>query len=135
MAYRYLIYATGTSYATTVKRESAINNPSAFEASLYTDFVIPEIQPLYLWRVTGGTTVVPNLDSIILAYEQSIAPPPTQSDLVTYGELTGETINKIDKVTGANLKIPVFNSTGNLQSSGYSVPQLTGLTKIGRAHV
>ncbi len=50
MAFRYLIYSTGTTYATTIVRESATNNPGAFEASHYTDFVIPEIQPLYCFN-------------------------------------------------------------------------------------
>jgi hypothetical protein len=59
MASRYLIYSTGTTYADTIVRESAIDDPAAFQASLLSDFVIPEIQPLYLWRVTGGTTAVP----------------------------------------------------------------------------
>lgn len=128
MAYRYLIYATGTTYATTIKRESATNNPGAFEASLYTDFVIPEIQPLYLWRVTGGTDVVPNIDSNIFEYGQSIAPPAQPTDLVTYSELTGNTANKIDKVTGQASKLAVFTADGNVQSGGYTIPELTGLT-------
>ena len=35
MALRYLIYSTGTTYAETIVRESAINNPGAYEASLH----------------------------------------------------------------------------------------------------
>jgi hypothetical protein len=131
MAYRYLFYSTGTTYASTVVRESASSTPLAGEKSFYTDFMIPEIQPLYLWRVdnlTVPTTLLPNTDSNVNAYELAVSPPPTSDDLVTYGELTGSTANKIDKVSGANTKIPVFNSAGNLLSSGYSVPQLTGLT-------
>ena len=62
MAFRYLIYSTGTTYADTIIRESATDNPGANEASLFSDFIIPEIQPLYLWRVTGSTDVVPNID-------------------------------------------------------------------------
>jgi hypothetical protein len=45
MAYRYLIYSTGTTYSGTIVRESATNNPGVNEASLYSEFVIPEIQP------------------------------------------------------------------------------------------
>ena len=75
MAFRYLIYSTGTTYAETIVRESVVDDPGVNEASLFTDFVIPEIQPLYLWRVTGGTTVVPNIDSNIEDYLNTTNPP------------------------------------------------------------
>jgi hypothetical protein len=128
MAYRYLIYSTGTTYATTIVRESATNNPGVNEASLYTDFVIPEIQPLYLWRVTGGVNVVPNTDANISAYEEAIAPPASPDDLVTYGELTGATTTKIDKVLGVSGQVPVFSADGNIEDSGFSIAGISGLT-------
>ena len=133
MAYRYLIYSTGTTYSGTILKDNGVvvPSPSANTASFYTDFVIPEIQPLYLWQVNNAvtpTTLIPNTDAKITNYENATAPAPQPNDLVDYSELTGATALKIDKVTGANLKIPVFNAGGNLQSSGYSVPELTGLT-------
>ena len=123
MAFRYLIYSTGTPYAGTILRESATNNPGANEASLNSDFVIPAIQPLYLWQVDDGD-VIPNTDSNINLYEVEIAPAPTPQDLINYGEVTGITSTKIDKVTGFAGKIPVFNVGGNLQNSGYSPAEL-----------
>lgn len=134
MAFRYLIYSTGTTFATTIVRESATNNPGANEASFYTDFIIPEIQPLYLWRVdnaTTPTTVIPNTDANISAYLQSVAPPPSYDDYVIYGQLTGITENKIDTVTGATNQVPIFTSDGNLLGSGYTIDQLTGGTGGG----
>lgn len=128
MAFRYLIYSTGTTFAETIVRESATDNPGANEASLYTDFVIPEIQPLYLWRVTGGTTVVPNTDSNITLYLQSIAPTPTPEDDASIGFVTGITSQKIDKVTGATGNIGIFIADGNLEDSGYAISDLTGGT-------
>ena len=127
MAYRYLIYSTGTTYATTIVRESATNNPGVNEASYYTDFLIPEIQPLYLWRVNNGVTptnVIPNTDSNINNYETATALPPQPEDLITYGEVTGITNTKIDKVTGFTGKLPVFTVNGNLQNSGYTPAEL-----------
>ena len=125
MAYRYLIYSTGTTYATTIVRESAINNPGVNEASLYTDFLIPEIQPLYLWRVTGGVNVVPNTDSNINNYETATAPPPQSNDAITYGEVTGITNTKIDKiVTGTTTNIPIISAGGNLIDSGYNIADI-----------
>lgn len=131
MAYRYLIYSTGTTYSSTILRESATDNPGVNEASYYTDFIIPEIQPLYLWRVnnvTIPTNVIPNTDANISAYESSTAPPSAPDDLVTYGELTGATENKIDKVSGATDNIAIFDVNGGLQDGGYTIPELTGLT-------
>lgn len=128
MAFRYLIYSTGTTYAETIVRESATNNPGVNEASLYSDFIIPEIQPLYLWRVTGGTTVVPNTDANINAYLDSIAPAPEPEDDATVGYVTGLTSQKIDKVTGADGNLGTFNAEGNLDDSGYEISDLTGVT-------
>jgi hypothetical protein len=130
MAFRYLIYSTGTTYAETIVRESATNNPGVNEASLFSNFVIPEIQPVFLWRVTGGTDVVPNTDSNISAYSQHIAPPPSPDDLVTYGQVTGITETKIDTVTGATGQVPIFTADGNIEDSGFSIAQLTGGTDL-----
>ena len=129
MAFRYLIYSTGTTYAETIVRESAVNDPGANEASLFSDFVIPEIQPLYLWRVTGGTDVVPNTDANVNAYLEATAPAPQPQDDATVGFVTGITENKIDTVTGATDQVPVFTADGNLADSGYAIADLTGGTQ------
>ena len=103
MAFRYLIYSTGTTFAETIVRESAVNDPGVNEASLFSDFVIPVIQPLYLWRVTGGTTVVPNTDSNIENYLDATI-PPDPDDPVTLAEFTGYTAVTqitIDTISGA----------------------------------
>lgn len=133
MAYRYLIYSTGTTYSGTILKDNGlvVPTPSANTASFYTDFAIPEIQPLYLWQVdsvSSPTTLIPNSDSNVNNYENAIAPPPQANDLVVYSELTGATAAKIDKVTGQTGKISIFTADGNLQSGGYTIPQLTGLT-------
>ena len=131
MAFRYLIYSTGTTFATTIVRESATDNPGANEASYFTDFVIPEIQPLYLWRVddaTTPTTVIPNTDANITAYLDSIAPAPQPEDDATVGYVTGITSQKIDIVTGATGNLGTFNASGNLDNAGYTIAELTGLT-------
>ena len=152
MAYRYLIYSTGTTFSGTIVRESAISNPGGNEAALYTDFIIPEIQPLYLWRVTGGTTVVPNTEANINAYEASIAPAPQSKDNITYGEVTGYTATtdtfiktkldtiafdtysgltktligtKVDKVTGAVAgNIPTFITGGDIADTGLNAADI-----------
>lgn len=129
---RYLIYSTGTTYSGTILRESAISGTTSGGTSeYYSNFIIPEIQPLYLWQVTplvNPNDVIPNTETKINNYELATGPAPTAQDLATYGELTGMTSTKIEKVLGQTDKVPVFTSGGGLQSSGYSIPQLTGLT-------
>jgi hypothetical protein len=128
MAYRYLIYSTGTTYSGTILRESAINNPGVGEASLYSNFVIPAIQPLYLWQVSG-INVIPNTDTKISNYQTQTAPPPQPNDAISYGQTTGLTNQKISKFVGVTANIPLIASSGNaLSDSGLSIPQLTGLT-------
>ena len=122
---RYLIYRTD--FGNTIIRESAVDDSGANEGALFTDFVIPKIQPLYLWRVVDND-VEPNTDENIREWLDEIAPPPSPDDLVTYHQLTGITDNKIDTVTGATDNIAIFTSDGNLQDGGYSIPELTGLT-------
>jgi len=131
MALRYLIYSTGTTYSDTIVRESATQNAGPGESYSLTDFVIPEIQPLYLWRITGTTHAegaVPNTDANINAYLAATAPPPAPEDDASVGFVTGITSQKIDKVTGATGNLGTFNASGNLDDAGYTIAQLTGLT-------
>jgi len=56
MALRYLIYRTD--FGNTIVRENPTDNSTGgTEVALFSDFVIPEIQPLYLWRVSGGSRI------------------------------------------------------------------------------
>ena len=125
MAYRYLIYSTGTTFSATIKRESATSGTTGLnEAELYSNFIIPEIQPSYLWQVSGGT-VIPNTEANINAYETSIAPPPESKDNITYGEVTGITDTKIDKVpTAIPGNFPIFVAGGNVEDSGWSADDI-----------
>ena len=131
---RYLIYSTGTTYSGTIIKDNGavVPTPSANTASFYTDFVIPEIQPLYLWQVDDvvtPTTLIPNSDSNINNYGNATAPPPTPQDAVNLGEVTGLTNQKISKFVGTTSNIPLIASGGDaLSDSGLSIPELTGLT-------
>jgi len=131
MAFRYLIYSTGTTYSGTILRESASSGTTSGEKAYYTDFVIPEIQPLYLWQVDNVTTptdVIPNTDANINAYLAATAPAPQPEDDASVGYVTGITTTKIDKVTGATGNLGTFNASGNLDDAGLTIAQLTGLT-------
>jgi hypothetical protein len=132
MALRYLIYRTD--FDNTIVRESAVNNPDGGqnEKSFHTDFIIPEIQPLYLWRIIESginpIDVEPNSDENINDWLEYTAPPPDSQDDATVGFVTGITSQKINIVTGATNNLGVFLSDGNLKDSGLTIDELTGST-------
>jgi hypothetical protein len=144
MAFRYLIYRTD--YGNTIIRESAIDDSGVNEAALFTDFVIPVNQPLYLWKEDTGD-VVPNDETNIndwLAFTN----PPSPDEPVNYDVFTGYTattqteidgivddINflsgatdgKLDKVVAVTGNVPVFGASGStLVDSGYDINDLLG---------
>ena len=131
MAYRYLIYRTD--FGNTIVRESPTDNSSGgTEQAFWTDFIIPEIQPLYLWRITDALNdVEPNTDENINDWLEHTAPPPEPDDDATVGFVTGLTAQKIDKVTGATDHLGIFNADGNLDDSGYTIDDITGATGGG----
>ena len=132
MAFRYLIYRTD--FGNTVVRDNPTSGTTTggTESELLTDFVIPEIQPLYLWRITGGTDVVPNTDQNIndwLGYVYPISPddPVTYDIFNAYTAQTATDLaGKINIVTGATGNIGEFDVTGNLIDSGFAISGLTG---------
>lgn len=155
MAFRYLVYRTD--FGNTIIREtSASSSTGGTEAELFTDFVIPDIQPLYLWRVTGGTDVVPNTDQNIEDWLSSTTPESpddpvtislftgytaqTQSDIddrvtfTIFNAFTAQTQTdldgKIDKVTGATGNLGTFDVNGNLINSGIALSGITGTTDV-----
>ena len=130
MAYRYLIYSTGTTFSGTILKDNGavIPTPSANTASFYTNFIIPEIQPLYLWQVDNvviPTTLIPNTDVKISNYEITVAPSPQPNDSISYGQVTGMTNTKLDKFVGTTLNIPLIAQSGNaLSDSGYNIEDI-----------
>jgi hypothetical protein len=130
--FRSLIYRTD--FGNTIIREEFTATPvlGPNEASIFTDFVIPANQPLYLWRESGGS-VIPNTEQNVNDWLEFIN-PPSGDDEVTYAVFTAytgntqliidtisaETENKIDKVTGATGNIPQFTADGNLEDSGFN---------------
>jgi hypothetical protein len=143
--FRYLIYRTDI--GNTIVRESTVSGTTGVdENELFTDFLIPEIQPLYLYRVTGGTDVVVNVESNITTYLNEINPINGDTE-VRFADLTGYTAttdtritgiesditflsgttdSKIDKVGGAtNGNVPIFSGNdGSLSDSGFTIEDL-----------
>ena len=132
--FRSLIYRTD--FGNTIIREEFTATPTlgANEAFIFTDFVIPANQPLYLWRESTGS-VIPNTEQNVNDWLE-FSNPPSGDDEVTYNVFTGYTAttqveidNKIDKVTGATTgNVPTFTADGGLEDSGFAISDLTGST-------
>ena len=114
MALEYFLYTT--EYNNTLIERS--NNTFAplppNTGEIYIDYMIPEIQPLYLFRESGGTIVL-NDETTVNDYIQEISPPPTTEDSVTYGAFTGYT------ATTAMLYIDSEDPTGFVEGSSINV--------------
>lgn len=151
--FRYLVYRTDINN-TIVRESDTAGTTGVNEDELFTDFIIPEIQPLYLYRVNiGAGDVEINDESSINTYLNEINPIDGDSeviyevftgytgttdtrligienDLSTNQNdiifLSGETASKIDKVTGATGNFGTFDATGNLIDSGVSAGDISG---------
>lgn len=98
---QYFLY--NTDFGNTIVNSSGTTfSPVPPYAELYFDYSMPEIQPLYLYAVSGGSFIVVNSQENIDNYLTSVEAPPTPDDNVTYGEFTGitETL-KYTSITGA----------------------------------
>lgn len=107
-------YRTDQNNTVTAVSGSSFTGLAGNEAQVSSALVIPSIQPLYLYRVTGGTTVVVNLDANVNQYLTSVLSADTSQPLST----------KI--FTG-------FTATTNVTYYKYnagSAPTVYGVTKI-----
>ena len=99
MANKYFLY--DTTYGNTIvdKSGSSFSPTPPYGEIYYTDN-IPEIQPLYLYRVTGGT-INSNTQTNIDNYLNTIVPAPTSESNVTYGQFSGltEQVNTLSGYT------------------------------------
>ena len=143
MGYEYFLYRTDYNN-TLVDRSNtsfAPYPPNTYE--VYSDYLIPITQPLYLYRYDDiNNVIIVNDDETINDYLSSIAPPPAPDDPIEHEiytgytaatevkltEISASTTNKIDKVTGATDQVPVFLDDGSLNSSGFFISDLTGNT-------
>lgn len=129
MAFRYLIYRTD--FGNTIVRESVGSSATGgTEQELFTDFVIPELQPLYLWRVTGGTSVVPNTESNINDWLENITPidPDDPVDFATFTGYTASTEITINNIEGdiITLSGDVITISGDVITNTNNITTISG---------
>ena len=83
MALEYFLY--DTTYGNTLVNRSNISfAPFLPYCQIYIDYFIPDIQPLFLYRESGGT-IIHNQQSFINEYINSIMPPATSTDYIQFG--------------------------------------------------
>jgi len=120
----YFLYDT-TYNNTLVDRSNISFAPTPPYDEIYIDYFIPETQPLYFYRESGGTIVL-NQQSFIDEYINSITPLPTPNDYIkqssldfaktVFDEYSATTANILSNIeTELNLKAskisPVFTSS------------------------
>lgn len=122
MAFQYFLY--NTNYGNTIVDRSGTSfTPVPPYAELYTDYFIPETQPVYLYRVTG-TTIIVNTQTNVDDYLNSTELPPTPEGNVTYGEFTGTT-------TELQQNINILSGTTLPNNYAYKAIAITGATNSG----
>ena len=123
MALEYFLYHT-TYHNTLVNRSNISFAPFLPYAQIYIDYFIPDIQPLFLYRESGGT-IIHNQQSFINEYINSLMPPATPTDYVQfstfsdYSSTTATLINTKAYLSGAtftgvvNVCKPAQNNNSN----------------------
>lgn len=85
-------YRTDQNNTITAISGSSFTSLGGNEAQVNSAVVLPSIQPLYLYRVTGGTTIVVNTDSFVNQYLSVVLSADTSVPLTTK-IFTGYTAN------------------------------------------
>jgi len=133
MAFQYYLYNTLYNNTLVERSDSSFAPLPPNTGEIYIDYFIPELQPLYFYREDNGLIVLNGQENID-EYFESIAPPPTSNDGVTYGELTGYTTSTFLKLDQTN---PQIVSGGSPQFDGIRFNTSTGITHthdVGRLH-
>lgn len=96
----------------------------ANEAQVNSTVIIPSIQPVYLYRVTGGTAVIPNLDSFIIEFLQNVDNVDDSSSITlrTFTGYTGTT------APATYLTKSSFNTYSGTSAQGRLIYKENGVT-------
>ena len=135
MALEYFLY-TELYNNTLIDRSMTTFAPlPADTGQILIDFLIPETQPLYLYKEDAGL-IVGNDDATVEAYLTGTAPPPQPDDDVIQSQFTGYTATTKTKIdlkhntsdfnnfTGTTLPANYYNKT---QINSYSATTLTNI--------
>jgi len=114
MAVEYFLYTTD--YNNTLVNRSDISfSPAPPYGEILIDYFIPEIQPLYLYKESGGTIIL-NDDETINQYLIGTASPPKSDDTVIQYEFTGYTTTTDETLNSLQSQIDVLSGVTGLST-------------------
>ena len=90
MALEYFLYTTLYNNTLVDRSNTTFVPLPPNTGQIYTEFLIPNTQPLYYYKETGSTIVL-NDEATIEAYLAGTAPPPQSDDDVVQSQFTGYT--------------------------------------------
>jgi hypothetical protein len=90
MAAEYFLYNTLYNNTLVDRSNTSFAPLPPNSGEIFINYFIPQIQPLYLYRESGGT-IVENDQQTVDTYIEETAPPPTINDPVEQGQFTGYT--------------------------------------------
>jgi hypothetical protein len=100
MAAQYYLYCTTLNNTVICRSDNSFAPLPPNTGELLYDILIPETQPLYLYR-ESGSTIIPNNQEYVEEYIDSELPPPTPDDYVKMSTLTGYTATTSGGTGGA----------------------------------
>ena len=135
MAFQYFLYRTDLNNTLVDRSDNSFAPLPPNTGEIFTDYFIPDIQPLFLYRESGGT-IIHNDEDNIREYISEITPPPSADDFVDYNTFTGYTninapntylsINNFNTYSGqtlSNINSRLLTTTFNL-FTGTTAPNL-----------
>ena len=133
MALEYFLYTTLYNNTLVDRSKTTFVPLPSGTSQIYIDYLIPETQPLYLYKESASTIVL-NDDATIEAYLEGTAPSPQPDDDVIQSQFTGYTATtdaSIDYLSGETANKVVWKNqwTGGT----YLKNEMVRSTKIGRA--
>ena len=126
MALEYFLYITQYNN-TLVDRGDTSFTPTPPYGEIHIDFLIPQTQPLYLYRESGGTIVL-NDDVTINAYLEGTADPPGMDDNVLQYEYTGYTATTDIRLEGTENDVTYISGVTDTKHNILDFNNFTGTT-------
>jgi hypothetical protein len=135
MAAQYYLYCTTLNNTVINRSDSSFAPLPPNTGELYYDILIPQTQPLYLYR-ESGSTIIHNTQEYVDDYINATELPPTSQGNVTYGEFTGTTAvlsASIGNLNSSKVDVSGDTMTGSLSTTANltAIGAVTGSTICG----
>lgn len=126
MALEYFLYNTLYNNTLIDRSKTSFAPLPPDTGEIFIDFFIPEIQPLYLYRESGGT-IIENDQQTVDTYIEETAPPPTENDPVNFNTFTGYSATTNSRLETVEIQSGYALSTGIITGGTISSASTTTL--------